>query len=241
MLFHRLAYWEQVAVESTAGAIRHNLPKHPVFDDPWVKNNIAVGYGHKQRDGVGSQALRMLAIYALSKSLGIAHDFSPIECVGHIGNQVHYREVGCNFTSDADRRQLAKVQHMISLPATHTELNLMQWKRKDVPALVWSTFVQDVGQAWTERQPTLFIFERLNNLVRDYPDLFLSIPALVPSKPAVSRAVGFGGGELRAASSSSTHSALVTVTSAPCMLLGMLQHISRDSHYGTLWQDLPFR
>lgn len=162
-----------------------HLPGDPIFQDPWVQNNIAVTYGHKVQDGIGSQTLRMLAVYALATSLGVGHVFRPLGCVGHIGNQVHYRNTGCNFTDELDRKLLVKAQHMITLPSTVSS-NVSTWQSKFLPALDWTPFVKDINEALKKKRPTLFEIERVNNLIRYYPDIFLSIPALRPSKPLVS-------------------------------------------------------
>lgn len=166
-----------------------HLPSDAVFQEPWVKANIAVTYGHQVQDGIGSQTLRMLAVYGLASSLGIGHVFRPLGCVGHIGSHVHYREAACNHTSEADRRQLSKAQRMIQLPTT-AQGNTSHWHSKFLPALDWTPFVRDVTDALRQRRPTLYEIERVNQLVRYYPDIFQSIPALRPASPPVSCAAG---------------------------------------------------
>ncbi|KAF6255837.1 hypothetical protein COO60DRAFT_167155 [Scenedesmus sp. NREL 46B-D3] len=159
-----------------------HLPGDPVFQDPWVKANIAVTYGHQVQDGIGSQTLRMLAVYGLASSLGIRHVFRPLGCVGHIGRHVHYREAACNFTNEADKRQLSKAQRMIDLPTTAPG-NTSHWQSKFLQALDWTPFVRDVTDALKKQQPTLFEIERVNQLVRYHPDIFLSVPVLRPASP----------------------------------------------------------
>jgi hypothetical protein len=127
----------------------------------------------------------MLAVYGLASSLGIGHVFRPLGCVGHIGSHVHYREAACNFTNEADRRQLNKAQRMIDLPTT-TVGNTSHWQTKFIPALDWTPFVREVTDAMKKQRPTLFEIERVNQLVRYHPDIFLSIPALRPASPPVS-------------------------------------------------------
>jgi hypothetical protein len=70
---------------------KYNWPSSPFFDDPWVLDNIAVTYGHRVKDGIGSQVVRMIAVYALANITGMGHLFRPLGCVGHIGGHVHYR------------------------------------------------------------------------------------------------------------------------------------------------------
>jgi hypothetical protein len=174
-----------VTAPSTGDLSGLHLPADHVFQDSWVRANIAVTYAHQVQDGIGSQALRMLAVYGLASSLGIGHVFRPLGCVGHIGSHVHYREAGCNFINEADRRQLNKAQRMIDLPTTAVG-NTSHWHTKFLPALDWTPFVRDVTDAKKQQRPTLFEVERVNQLVRYHPDIFLSIPALRPASPPVS-------------------------------------------------------
>jgi hypothetical protein len=76
---------------NTALRSQYNWPSSPHFDDPWVLNNIAITYGHRVKDGIGSQVVRMIAVYALANITGMGHLFRPLGCVGHIGGHVHYR------------------------------------------------------------------------------------------------------------------------------------------------------
>ncbi|KAF8073262.1 ABCG35 [Scenedesmus sp. PABB004] len=160
-----------------------NLPSDPVFADPWVRQNIAVTYGHQVQDGVGSQTLRMITVYALSSALGVRHLFRPLGCVGHIGSHVHYRDTGCEFSNDADRRLLTKAQHMITLPGDTTEADVQTWDKKYLPSLDFTPFAKEVAEAAKRRRPTLFEVERLNNIIRYFPDIFLTIPSLRPANP----------------------------------------------------------
>uniref|UniRef100_A0A383W8L3 Uncharacterized protein n=1 Tax=Tetradesmus obliquus TaxID=3088 RepID=A0A383W8L3_TETOB len=186
-MLSQLAHCRQIqALSRSALAVSDlsglHLPSDAVFQEPWVKANIAVTYGHQVQDGIGSQTLRMLAVYGLASSLGIGHVFRPLGCVGHIGSHVHYREAACNHTSEADRRQLSKAQRMIQLPTT-AQGNTSHWHSKFLPALDWTPFVRDVTDALRQRRPTLYEIERVNQLVRYYPDIFQSIPALRPASP----------------------------------------------------------
>jgi hypothetical protein len=174
-----------------------------VFRDPWVRANIAVTYGHQVQDGIGSQTLRMLAVYGLASSLGIGHVFRPLGCVGHIGSHVHYREAECNFTNEADRRQLNKAQRMIQLPTTAAR-NTSHWHSKFLPALDWTPFVRDVTDALRQQRPTLYEIERVNQLVRYYPDIFLTIPALRPASPPVRRSADTAAAGAAAAAAAAT-------------------------------------
>lgn len=177
-------------MQGTSTSDTLNLPHHAIFDKPWVQHNIAVTYSHKVQDGIGSQTLRVIAVYALAKTLGIGHLFRHMRCVGHIGSHVHYRGLDCEPETEAERRLLDKAQHLINLPSTVTEDDVQDWDRKFLPSFNWEAFVDQVTAAWRQQQPTLFEVERLNTLIWSYPDTFLSVPELKPSVPPVSVSVG---------------------------------------------------
>lgn len=68
--------------------MRYNWPPAGTFDAADIQHNLALTYGHRMTDGIGSQLLRMIVIYAVSNITGIGHLFQPLGCVGHIGHQV---------------------------------------------------------------------------------------------------------------------------------------------------------
>lgn len=157
-----------------------------MFDDPWTKQNIALVYAHQLRDGVGAQTMRMLEIYAVATSLGIGYLHRPIQCVGHIGEMVHYRDSSCNMTKPEDARLLNKIRRMITLPSTVREEAVRSWEQKPVSEFGWWKFVGLANEALKQRRPTLFIIEFATSVAHQYPNVFMSVPAFRPSDLKVS-------------------------------------------------------
>lgn len=164
-------------------ALWTKVPKAPVFDDPWTKQNIALVYAHKSKDGVGAQAMRMMEIYALATSLGIGYLHRPIQCVGHIGYMVHYRNTACNLTNAKDVQQLRKIQQMVYLPSTVTEEAVSDWEHMPVSEFGWSKFRALVEQAVKQQRSTLFIIEFATSVAHQFPDVFMSVAAFRPDDP----------------------------------------------------------
>lgn len=81
---------------------------------------------------------------------------------------------------------------MVDMPATMTKSEAAGWKQVDVPfgpprgSTTWKMFVAAVAKAARQKRPTVFKLKSLVDTVRDYPDMFLTIPELRPSQPLVS-------------------------------------------------------
>ncbi|KAF8058936.1 CPK9 [Scenedesmus sp. PABB004] len=164
----------------------YGCPRDAVFDDPWVRENVAVTYGLKIRDGLGSQTARMLGVYAVAHALGIPYVHSPFECIGHIGGVPHYRNMRCDHLPPPDLHKLARISRHIHLP-TSTRANTSAWDVAYVFRGDWARLANITATALRARRPTLVKLELVDEFISVCPDIFYHVPAWRPASPPEDR------------------------------------------------------
>lgn len=163
------------------------VPIHAVYSDPWVQHNVVLTYAPETtRDGLGAQAFRMLGIHAIARALGLPFLNTPPECVGHIGGAAHYQGMDCTRRmTAADQHKLARVKRMLMLPNTGgvSGANTRSWhvERLDDTLLTWEALQNVTQTALQHKQPTVIKLARVQSLLCQYPDVFLSVPQLKPA------------------------------------------------------------
>lgn len=157
----------------------YGCPRDTIFDDPWVQANIAVTYGLKIRDGLGSQTARMLGVYAIAAALGIQYYHSPFECIGHIGGVPHWRNMHCDHLPPSDLHKLTRIAKHIHLPST-TTANASSWDSQYVFRGDWAKLASIAAAAKQSSKPMLVKLELVDEFISVCPDIFYHVPAWRP-------------------------------------------------------------
>jgi hypothetical protein len=178
--------WQQQRRLAQQRTTEYGCPKHAVFDDPWVKQNVALTYGLKIRDGLGSQTARMLGVYAIAHAAGLQYYHSPFDCIGHIGGAPHYRNAHCNNLPESDLHKLRRIAKHIRLPST-TAANASTWDQQYLFRGDWDKLASIALTALTARRPTLVGLELTDEFVSVCPDIFYHVPAWRPQKQLASQ------------------------------------------------------
>lgn len=155
-------------------------PRHSVYSNPWVKDNIALTYSLFVRDGLGSQVQRIMGIFAIAQALGVGYIHSPFTCIGHIGPYAHYRlNRTCDKLEPKHQQQLHRVTTFLSLPNT-TVVDTSGWNTTALFKGTWGELAAAVQQAVQHQQPTIIRLEMLNHFLPKCHDLFHHVPSWRP-------------------------------------------------------------
>lgn len=151
----------------------YGCPVHPIYNDPWVRNNIALTYALGIRDGLGGQVQRIMGIFAIAKTLGIGYVHSPFECIGHIGPHSHYRRKNCTDLEPQDQLLLQRVIKYLNLPTT-SSANVSSWSRTALrhPLSGWNDLAATVESLAQQRQPAVIKLEMMAAFLTRCPDAF---------------------------------------------------------------------
>jgi hypothetical protein len=159
----------------------YGCPKFPIFEDPWVKQNVAVTYGLKIRDGLGSQTARMLGVYAIAHASGLQYYHSPFGCIGHIGGAPHYRDARCDNLPESDIQQMQRITKYVRLPST-TAANASAWDQQYLFRGDWDKLASIAAAALQTQRPVLVGLELTDEFISVCPDIFYHVPAWRPRK-----------------------------------------------------------
>lgn len=140
----------------------------PVFQNPWVQNNVAVTYDPlTTKDGLGSQIHRQLGVYAVAACTGLQYKSTA-------GFQ--------RFThlNQSDAHMLAqRVNTMLGIPSTPERVN-PTWRvvhfGRDCN-ITWDTLLTKVKAALALQQPTLFNISFVYGFALTYPAMLNCAPA----------------------------------------------------------------
>lgn len=158
----------------------YGCPKDLLFNNPWVKENIAVTYGLQIRDGLGSQTARMLGVYAIAHAVGIHYVHSPFQCIGHIGGAPHYRNMRCDYLPPTDMQRLQRISQHIHLPST-TAADVSTWDSVYIFRGDWVSLANAAAVALANKRPTLIKLELVDEFISVCPDIFYHVEAWRPS------------------------------------------------------------
>lgn len=165
---------------SNSNTTAFGCPKHPVYNKPWVKNNVVLTYNLGLKDGLGAQVQRIMGIYAMAQALGIGYIHSPFRCIGHIGPHYHYRENRtCDNLGPKQQHELQRITTYLSLPNT-TSVNVSTWARRMLFMGTWDSLAAMVQQAEQQQQPTVIGLEMLTRFLPRCHDLFHHVPEWRP-------------------------------------------------------------
>ncbi|KAF6257632.1 hypothetical protein COO60DRAFT_1212860 [Scenedesmus sp. NREL 46B-D3] len=160
----------------------HGCPKHKIFDDPWVHDNVAFTYAVVIKDGLGGQTTRMMGVYALAAAMGVRYVHSPLTCIGHIGGQPHWRNKTCDGIDPADAAKMQRISGFLSLTNT-TAADTSGWAHELFTKGSWLMLANITETALRLQRPTVVRIEWVHNFLSDCPDLFFHVPAWRPSNP----------------------------------------------------------
>lgn len=157
----------------------YGCPLHSVYENPWVKDNIALTYALDLKDGLGGQVYRIMGIYAIAKTLGVGYVHSPFTCIGHIGPQSNYRNQTCNDLEPKERLLVQRLNKHLGLPNT-TTANTTAWKSVHMYMGCWRDLAVLVEQAVQQQQPTVIRLEMMPGFIDHCPDMFHHVPSWLP-------------------------------------------------------------
>ncbi|WIA28209.1 hypothetical protein OEZ86_010770 [Tetradesmus obliquus] len=160
----------------------YGCPKHKVFNDPWVADNVAFTYAVVIKDGLGGQVTRMMGVYALAEAMGVRYVHSPLSCIGHIGGQPHWRNQSCDGIDPADAAKMQRLSSFLSLANT-TAADTSSWAQELFTKGSWLMLANVTETALRLQRPTVVRIEWVHNFLSDCPDLFFHVPAWRPSNP----------------------------------------------------------
>ncbi|WIA19513.1 hypothetical protein OEZ85_004124 [Tetradesmus obliquus] len=172
--------WRRLAAQQQQ-TTEYGCPKFAIFEDPWVKANVALTYGLKIRDGLGSQTARMLGVYAIAHASGLQYHHSPFECIGHIGGAPHYRDARCDNLPESDLHKMRRIAKHIRLPSS-SAVNASAWEQQYLFRADWDKLASVAAAALQAKQPTLVGLELTDEFISPCPDIFYHVPAWRPQK-----------------------------------------------------------
>ncbi|KAF8064528.1 katG [Scenedesmus sp. PABB004] len=155
-------------------------PRDPVFDDPWVRDNVVLSYAAEIMDGLGGQVARQMAIFAAAAALGLGYEHAPLRCIGHIGGRPHWRPAGCAGVAPRDAAAMARAAAFVALPRTAAANNTSGWRVARLLPGSWRLLAGEAQQALRLREPTVVRVEMVNRIMQECPDLFSHVPAWRP-------------------------------------------------------------
>lgn len=164
---------------------RWGCPLYPAFESPWARSNIALTYGMRIQDGLGSQTARIMGVYAVAAASGLPYHHTTLQCIGHIGGLPHYRDTPCDNLAPSDMARLRRLRRYISLPSS-TPTNASAWQTKYMFRADWRRLAEVVAAAEAAQAPTLIQLELLDEFVGACPDIFYHVPQWQP--PVCARA-----------------------------------------------------
>lgn len=142
---------------------------------------MALTYGLKIRDGLGSQTARMLGVYAIAHASGLQYHHSPFECIGHIGGAPHYRDARCDNLPESDLHKMRRIAKHIRLPSS-SAVNASAWEQQYLFRADWDKLASVAAAALQAKQPTLVGLELTDEFISPCPDIFYHVPAWRPQK-----------------------------------------------------------
>lgn len=184
---HLQAHGRQLQLEapsSTYNRSAYGCQRHAVYDDPWVKDNVAFTYAVIIRDGLGGQTTRIIAVYALAAAMGVGYVHSPLSCIGHIGGFPHWRNRTCDNVDPADKAKMQRISKFLMLPNT-TKQDTSSWRQELFMKGSWEMLANVTETALRLQQPTVIRIEWVHNFLSDCPDLFFHVPSWRPSSTSV--------------------------------------------------------
>lgn len=150
--------------------------KDPVFDDPWVKAHIILTYAGLTRDGLGSQVLRLMSVYAAAATLGLQYIHSPLHCIGHFGLTT-YRNSSCDGVNAELLHKMSRLAKFFSLPSSSRALvDVGSWHVGHMSGN-WDSLAAKARRALQLQQPTVIHLEAAHSLAWACPDMFNHVPA----------------------------------------------------------------
>lgn len=165
---------------SSSNKTAYGCPRHLIYDDPWIQDNVVLTYALVLRDGLGGQVQRIMSIYAIAQALGLKYVHSPFQCIGHIGPHSHYRKGRhCNDLEPKDQQLLQRIVTYLNLP-TITDADVSNWNSTLLVMGNWNNLALAVEQAKQRQEPTVIRLEMLSAFINKCPDLFHHVPSWRP-------------------------------------------------------------
>ena len=140
----------------------------PVFQNSWVKSNVAVTFDHLiTQDGFESQLHRQLGVYAVAACAGLQYV--------HTASFQHFSHL-----NKSQGQHLAhKINTMLGIPQSPQAQN-SSWRVVDLDrdcSISWDTLLNETRAAVDKQVPTLFNVSFTYGFELTYPAMLQCVPA----------------------------------------------------------------